>query len=187
MIAILTMPVAVAVNFVGGQLTTMLKLPMYLDSIGTIFGAIVGGPWVGATIGLLTHLVGGIANPVLFAFAPTSIILGILTGYLSRKGMFSKFSKSIISVLLMTFVSIVVSAPIIVYVFGGITGGGSSILIATLMAAGKNIWTSVLTSDGINNLIDRIISVLVSFAIIRVLPDRSLIKFSLGSKYITKK
>ena len=40
MMAILTIPVCVAVNFVGGQLASLLKLPMYLDVIGTIFSGI---------------------------------------------------------------------------------------------------------------------------------------------------
>lgn len=51
MLAILIIPVAVAVNFVGGQLASILKLPMYLDTIGTIFAAMLCGPWVGATAG----------------------------------------------------------------------------------------------------------------------------------------
>ena len=37
MLALLIIPVGVAVNFVGGQLASILKLPMYLDTIGTIF------------------------------------------------------------------------------------------------------------------------------------------------------
>ena len=41
MLAILIIPVAVAVNFVGGQLASILKLPMYLDTIGTIFAAML--------------------------------------------------------------------------------------------------------------------------------------------------
>lgn len=37
MLALLIMPVGVAVNFVGGQLASLLKLPVYMDTIGTIF------------------------------------------------------------------------------------------------------------------------------------------------------
>ena len=45
MLALLIIPVGVAVNFVGGQLASILKLPMYLDTIGTIFAAMLCGPW----------------------------------------------------------------------------------------------------------------------------------------------
>ena len=36
MVALLLIPIAVAINFVGGQLASLLKLPFYLDTIGTI-------------------------------------------------------------------------------------------------------------------------------------------------------
>lgn len=187
MLAILIIPVAVAVNFVGGQLASLLKLPMYLDCIGTIFGAMLCGPWVGAIIGLLTNVVTGIANPVNFAFIPVSVVVGLVTGFLARKQMFSVWWKWIISMILMAVSSMIIAAPIIVFMFGGITGGGTSIVTATLMATGSNIWTSVIGSDGIFTVIDRIISFVITFLIIRVIPDRTLIKFSLGEFYIKNK
>ena len=73
MLALLIIPVGVAVNFVGGQLASILKLPMYLDTIGTIFAAMLCGPWVGAVTGGLTNVVTGIANPVNFAFIPVNV------------------------------------------------------------------------------------------------------------------
>lgn len=187
MLAILIIPVSVAVNFVGGQLATLLKLPMYLDAIGTVFSSILCGPWIGALTGLLTNVISGIANPVMFAFTPTSVALGLVTGFLSRKKMFSSIPKIIISLVLMTLVSITVSAPIIVYLYGGITGGGTSVVTAALMATGTNIWTSVIGSDGLFNAIDRVIAFFVTYGIIQVLPERSLIKFSCGENYLHSK
>ena len=81
MLALLIIPVGVAVNFVGGQLASILKLPMYLDTIGTIFAAMLCGPWVGAVTGGLTNVVTGIANPVNFAFIPVNVIAGLVTGF----------------------------------------------------------------------------------------------------------
>ena len=57
MLTILLIPIGVAVNVVGGNLASLLKLPMYLDTIGTIFTGIIAGPWVGAVTGLLTNIV----------------------------------------------------------------------------------------------------------------------------------
>lgn len=184
MLAILIIPVAVAVNFVGGQMASLLKLPCYLDAIGTIFGAMLCGPWVGAVIGLVTNIVTGIANPVNFAFIPVSVVVGLVTGFLARKKMFSSWWKWIISMILMALSSIIVAAPIIVYVYGGVTGGGTSIITATAMAAGANIWAAVIGSDGLFTVVDRIISFVISYLIIKVIPGRTLIKFACGENYI---
>lgn len=184
MLAILIIPVAVAVNFVGGQMASLLKLPCYLDAIGTIFGAMLCGPWVGAVIGLVTNIVTGIANPVNFAFIPVSVVVGLVTGFLARKKMFSTWWKWVISMILMALSSIIVAAPIIVYVYGGVTGGGTSIITATAMAAGANIWAAVIGSDGLFTVVDRIISFVISYLIIKVIPGRTLIKFACGENYI---
>ena len=142
MLALLIIPVGVAVNIVGGQLASILKLPMYLDTIGTIFAAMLCGPWVGAVTGGLTNVVTGIANPVNFAFIPVNVIAGLVTGFLARKQMFSVWWKWLISMFVMAWVSIIVSAPIVVLVYGGVTGGGTSIITAAAMAAGANIWAA---------------------------------------------
>lgn len=187
MLALLIIPVGVAVNFVGGQLASILKLPMYLDTIGTIFAAMLCGPWVGAVTGGLTNVVTGIANPVNFAFIPVNVIAGLVTGFLARKQMFSVWWKWLISMFVMAWVSIIVSAPIVVLVYGGVTGGGTSIITAAAMAAGANICAAFFGTEGVFQVLDRIISFLICWAVIKVIPPRTLVKFGCGSNYIKEK
>ena len=44
-------PVAIAINIAVGQIVVLLKLPVYLDSIGTVLVGIICGPWAGALTG----------------------------------------------------------------------------------------------------------------------------------------
>ena len=186
MLALLIIPVAVAVNFVGGQLASLLKLPMYLDTIGTIFAGMLCGPWVGAVAGGLTNVVTGIANPVNFAFIPVNIIAGLVVGGLAVHNMFENWWKAFTSTIIMAVISIIVSAPIVVLVFGGVTGGGTSLITAAAMAAGANIWAAFFGTEGIFTVLDRIISCVISYLVIKVIPPRTLVKFRCGSCYIKK-
>lgn len=186
MMALLFIPIGVAINFVGGQIATLLKLPVYLDTIGTMLTGILAGPWVGAVTGLLTNIVTGIANPVNFWFIPVNIIVGLVVGFLSRADMWRGW-KLIISFIIMDIVSLVVSTPIAVYVFGGVTGSGTSLLTAVLMAAGESIWKSVLSVEILWTTLDRVVSYIVAMLIIKVIPAKTLVKFSLGHLYIGKK
>lgn len=52
--------VSIAINMIGGQITSMVKLPIFLDSIGTLICALLGGPWVALFTGLLTNLLWGL-------------------------------------------------------------------------------------------------------------------------------
>ena len=47
---------AVGINIAGGQIALLLKLPVYLDSIGTILTGALLGPW----FGMLPNLISGI-------------------------------------------------------------------------------------------------------------------------------
>ena len=62
-LVIFLIPIGIAVNFVGGQIAILLKLPLYLDAIGTIVvGALCGGV-PGALVGLITNLLNAITSP----------------------------------------------------------------------------------------------------------------------------
>src|SRR5205807_9939473 len=51
---IILIPAAIGLNFTGHALATELKLPLFLDSIGTVLSALLAGPWVAAGVGLVT-------------------------------------------------------------------------------------------------------------------------------------
>lgn len=186
MLAILLIPISVAINFVGGQLAVLLKLPLYLDTIGTILVAMLCGPWVGGTAGLVTNLVLGLTNPSYFPYAIVNVALGLVTGFCARKGMFGIWWKWIIAMVLMALTSIITAAPVTVLVYGGITASGTSLITAAMMASGQSIWTSVISTEMIFTVIDRIISFVIAILVIRVIPQRTLIKFSLGKNYLKK-
>jgi energy-coupling factor transport system substrate-specific component len=176
LLAMLLIPIAVAVNFVGGQLAVNLKLPFYLDTIGTILVAMLCGPWVGGVAGLVTNIVLGISDPIYFPYAIVNIALGLVTGFLARKRFFSHWWKWVISIICMSLISILTAAPITVLMFGGMTGSGTSIITATMLATGANIWQAVLSTELIFTALDRVISILLTYLVIKVIPSRTLVK-----------
>jgi len=191
MLALLLIPIAVAVNVVGGQIASGLKLPVYLDTIGTILVAMLCGPWVGGVAGLVTNLILGITNPVYFPYAIVNIAVGLVTGFCARKGGFTIHGgitavwwKWLISIVLMALTSIFTAAPITVLLFGGITGSGTSLFTAVMLKAGGNIWSAVISTEFIFTVLDRVISIFLTVLVIKVIPSRTLIKFSLGEYYI---
>jgi hypothetical protein len=87
------MPIAIAFNIILGQAVgTALKIPIYLDSIGTILVGALAGPIPGALTGLLSNLLWGYVVPPPFhndfigAFAIVAAVIGLLAGYFGRLG-----------------------------------------------------------------------------------------------------
>src|SRR5512142_1642315 len=87
------MPVAIAINIVlGYTVQTVLKLPIYLDSIGTILVGVLAGPIAGALTGVLANLIWqyapGIGGGTIGPFAVTAGVIGLLAGLWGRLGVY---------------------------------------------------------------------------------------------------
>jgi energy-coupling factor transport system substrate-specific component len=87
------MPVAMALNIVlGTAVASALKIPIYLDSIGTILVAALAGPLAGAATGFLTNVVWTYLAPPPFGspyavpFAVVAVVVGLLAGTFARWG-----------------------------------------------------------------------------------------------------
>ena len=77
---------AICINFVGGQIALFLKLPIYLDSIGTVFIASTLGPIYGMLPNVISGLFMGMTVDVYsLYYAPVGIILGLVTGLVYQK------------------------------------------------------------------------------------------------------
>ena len=84
-------PIAVGINLIGGTLCSVLKLPLFLDMIGTIVVACLSGPWVAALTGLLTkHFLALEANHIFLPYAAVSVLCGLVVGYMVKAGLFHK-------------------------------------------------------------------------------------------------
>ena len=191
MMALLLIPIAVAINFVGGQIAGILNLPIFLDVIGTILVAMLCGPWVGGVAGVATNLILGITRPTMIPFALVNLVVGLSIGFFARYGWLALndsvgkiWWKWVVSIGVMTIISVLTSAPIVVFVFGGLTGGGSGLVTAAFLQAGANLWNAVLTGAILTTSADRILAAIFAILIIKVIPARTLTKFSLGEYYI---
>ena len=88
------MAAAIAINIIVGSIAVFLRLPIYLDSIGTVLVGVLAGPWAGALTGLLSNLIWSIlpvpggAGPTIAFFAPVAGVIGLMAGFWATQGVF---------------------------------------------------------------------------------------------------
>ena len=88
------MVVAIAINITVGSITVALRLPIYLDSIGTVLVGALAGPWAGALTGILANLIWSIlpvpggAGPTIAFYAPVAGVIGLMAGFWASRGVF---------------------------------------------------------------------------------------------------
>lgn len=99
-------PVAIVINIVIGQIVQVyLKLPIYLDSIGTVLVGVLAGPLAGAITGALSNIIWGIifSNPLTMPFAITAFVIGLLAGWFAQMGWFRRqlpLAQGVVAVLI---------------------------------------------------------------------------------------
>ena len=181
--SLVLIPIAVGINLIGGTLASTLKLPLFLDMIGTILSAALAGPWVAALVGFLTNIfLALVSNPIYVPYSLVSIAAGLITGYMIKAGLFKKTWGVILTWLVVTFSSVVISSCITIFVFGRATGAtGTSVLTAGLIAATKDIVKSVFASSMIENLADRAIAFAIAYVLLKRIPKRFLSQYAVDS------
>ena len=116
------MPVAIAINIVlGYTVQTVLKLPIYLDSIGTILVGVLAGPIPGALTGILSNLIWqyapGIGGGTIGPFAITAGVIGLLAGLWGQLGIYrsrpATGSQLVIAALIAAGLVILIVVPIL--------------------------------------------------------------------------
>ncbi len=188
---------AIVINVIGGQLALALRLPIYLDSIGTIMIGAVLGPWCGLIPGLLGGLIMAFTGDIYsLYFAPVGMIVGFMSG-LAHTGLSglhradgSSVNNKISRVLSLGRISggkdiaimigrafvislpgTVVSALICTVLFGGVTSSGSAVLVQFLAAKTPlGMTASIIVVQFLTDFCDRVVSLALVMAMLRVLP-----------------
>nr|WP_290667605.1 hypothetical protein [Ardenticatena sp.] len=179
------MIVGIVINFVGGKLIATLKLPLYLDSIGTVLTGVLAGPVPGALTGILNNLLLGVLDsPTWIPFAITAAAIGVLAGYFGAHGWMKSPARVALAGLSTGVVAAFISAPIATIVFGGVTGGGTDALVAFFRSSGLGLWQSVIGQGIVSDPLDKLITYLVVFGILQTLPRQQVLQFPQGEKVV---
>lgn len=171
-------PVAIAINIAIGQLVLVLKLPVYLDSIGTVLVGAICGPWAGALTGTLSNLIWGIAiDPNALPWWPVAFFIGYMAGRMANWGFFKSWWKVVVTGFVVAITAAIVSTPIAVYLYGGITASGSSFITAYLLQTGQGVLQAVFSTNFLVEPVDKITTAMLSFAIVLGLSKRFVARF----------
>ncbi len=165
---------AVIINVVLGQAVSALKIPLlFLDTMGTIFIAALFGMRYGILTGVCTNLLMGVIGSfTAIPFALVNVAVAVVVSLVAKAGTNRSFGlvKALIAGVLLAVVCPMIGAPIRIFLFGGLTGSGTDILIMALRKAGQNMVTSAYWGAVTGNLVDKIVScILVSLILSKLL------------------
>lgn len=172
----------VGLNLVLGALVAAFKLPIYLDSLGTVLVAALAGPGAACLAGGCGVALLGLTNPVALAFMPVGMVVGLLAGWAARLGAFSQAWRAGLCGALVGVAGAALSAPISAFMFGGVTGGGTDLMVALFRAGGLSTIGAAFSQGLTVDPLDKAATFLLVFALLEALPRRATAAFPLADR-----
>ncbi len=167
--SLVLIPAAIGINYVGKLFASMLKLPLWLDAIGTCLSACMAGPVVGALSGFLTNVIYGLTmDPISTVYGLTQAGIGIAVGLMAWYGHMRKAPGILLAGLVAGLVAVCISTPLNMAFWGGSTGNvwGD----AVFAAMGSKGFLASAVDEIIVDLPDKIVVLFVTAGIYKVLP-----------------
>lgn len=171
--SLILIPIGIAINIIGGMISAQLNLPFFMDSIGTVVIATIMGPLIGGSTGILTNVVLGLlrGDVLGMAFGLANMSTGLIVGFMAKYGKFKNWLHLLVATILITLSNSIIAAPIVVILYGGVSGAGVDLLVAGVLSAGQDIFSSAFLARLPVNLVDKGIAIIIAFIILKKLPD----------------
>ncbi|MFS0963434.1 ECF transporter S component [Enterococcus durans] len=160
----------IGLNYIGGTIALWLRLPIYLDSIGTIFAGALLGPVFGVLTGITSGVLSGFTTDIFsLYYSPVQMITGLLAGIIFYQRLYQK--KNRFTLIFWAFVlslpGTILSSLITVKLFGGLTSSGSSMIVQLLHGLGMDLTMSTILVQAGTDYLDRLLSlILVAFVVV---------------------
>lgn len=179
--------VSVVLNVLLGAIIYKLHWPIYLDSIGIMLTAILvsGSRYVAFAIAVMvavvSYLIIGLYNPfqLWFIFSGISgaafgalVVRGRIDAELALQSTFTAFiGKVLMFGVGWGIVAAILSEPIVVYLFGGVTANATTTILVALHKAGLPLHVAALITGLIAESIDKTLQLLCAISIAILLPS----------------
>lgn len=182
---VVLIPACIGINYLGKLFASVLKLPLWLDSIGTCIGAVLGGPIIGAVCGAANNLIYGFTtgDTITLVYALTSLGIGVAVGIMARLGQMEKLSGAILSACVAGLTAVVISTPLNIIFWGGTTGNvWGDAVFAWSQASRMPVFLGSLLDEVVVDVPDKLITILVVYAIVKGLPGKLTSMYDVDNK-----
>ena len=159
----------VSINTVGRMAAALWNLPLWLDTVGTMMCAYVGGPVCGCIVGFCSNMIYGIFRHISFAYSLVSAGIGVLVGIAAKKGLMKSFSGMMMIGGWCAALSIFISVPLNIMFNSGLTGNmwGDGV-VHYMQERGLPKALCLIAGQSYVDFLDKVLSILLVFIILNL-------------------
>ncbi len=167
----------VILNILLNMFVNALGLPLYLDTVGTVVVAVMGGYFPGVIVGFATNVIKGIMDPSSLYYGILNILIALVSGRFAAHKWIKKPLGIIALVAVLTLIGGGIGS-LIPWFMEGIPFDSES-LSGTLYNTGYfSLGSAHILSSLISDFPDKIITVLLALIVYRAVPSKYRYMFS---------
>lgn len=165
---------AFLLNFIPSKIAIALDMPVFLDSIGTIFAGMIGGNLPAVIAGFCGNAINGISDLTTFYYGIISILIGCMSAIFQRNGFFKSIRGVSFAILVFALLGGGVGSILTYFLYGYDFGEGISapFALAIYNYLGFSKFFSQLFADIIIDIFDKSIVVACSILIYRMINEK---------------
>lgn len=171
---ILLIVVGLLLNVIPAKIALALGLPLYLDCLGTVLTAMLGGYLPAVVVGFAVNVINGIAEPVAMYYGVLSVLIAISATLFFRWGFFKKAWKILIVIFTFALIGGGLGSIFTYALYGFNFGEGISapFSIAFHDVMHWDRFTSQLLADFVIDVFDKSIIVICAALLFHFIPQR---------------
>ncbi len=171
---------SILLNIGISQAASSAGIVLYLDSIGTVIASIFGGFLPGILVGFITNLIKTIFDPSSIYYGLINVLIAVFAAFFASHGWFKNVFKIFVPVVATGIFVGGLSSILTWALYGFATEGISADLASTIYSnTFFSMFGSQLSADILIDLIDKLITFYVAFAIYRLIPKKVSENFTL--------
>ena len=164
----------ILINMGGAELADILHLPLFLDTVGTVLTAGLGGYLPGVTVGLLSNIIKAvISDSASIYYGFINVLMAVITAFFVQKGYMKKLYMIFAYVITLSLIGGVISA-IITWFLYGFAGEGISVPVVNYLYNNGtfNRFQAQLLADFMIDMADKAVTVIILIIVLQLVPDK---------------
>ena len=166
--------VCVLLNFLGARLNGLLELPFFLDNVGTLLSALLGGYIPCVTVGFFSNVFNACSSPDSIYYCVISVFIATAAALFADKMRRVRIPYVILAILTFGFIGGVIGGIMTWLIYGYDFGSGVAVEMAAAIdrAVPIGYLSSNLLSCFIIDVCDKAIVTVVALIIFKLLPSK---------------
>ena len=171
LVALYMIVAGIALNMTLSSITAAIGLPLYLDTVGTVTVAVLGGYLPGVIVGFATNLLKTISDPSSLYYGVLNVLIAVFAAFFAERGWHRKLQGIVGMMALFTLIGGGIGS-LIPWFMEGLYFDSESLSGVLYNTGFFGYGISHVLSSIIMDIPDKILTVLIALAIIHFIPDR---------------